>query len=318
MKAVVYERYGDPSVLRVEDVPVPAPGDGQVLVKVAATSINLSDWENLRGSPGYARLAGLRAPRRKILGSDIAGRVESVGPGVTRFEPGDEVYGDNLWMKGGFAEYAVVPEKVLAPKPAGLTFAQASAIPQAGAIAMQGTAGVTEGLRVLINGAGGGTGSFAVPMAKRLGAHVTGVDNESKLEFMRSLGADAVIDYRSDDFTRGHGTYDLVLDLVAHRSVFAYRRALAPGGRYRCVGGTVRTLLRILTAGAVVGGVTRRRIRVLAVKEGPAHFEPVARLCAEGELTVHIDRTFGLDEVPEALARVGEGRALGKVVVTPE
>jgi NADPH:quinone reductase-like Zn-dependent oxidoreductase len=166
----------------------------------------------------------------------------------------------------------------------------------------------------LVNGAGGGSGSFAIQLAKRAGAHVTGVDNAGKLEFLRSLGADDVIDYRHDDFTRA-GPYDLVLDLVASRSVFAYRRALARGGRYLCVGGTVRTLLRVLTVGAVAGRLTGRRLGVLVVKQGPAQFEPLAGLCVAGDVDVHIDRTFALDEVPRALAYVGEGRALGKVVV---
>ena len=316
MKAVTYERYGRPDVLRVDDVPTPSPATGQILVKVAATSVNLSDWECLHGSPFYARLGGLRAPRRPTLGSDIAGRVEAVGDGVSRFQPGDEVYGDNLQLMGGFAQYAVAPESTLALKPAGLTSAEASTIPQAGAIALQGTVGAAKGRRVLINGGGGGSGSFAIQLANRLGAHVTGVDNGGKLEFMRSLGADDAIDYRRDDFTRDHEPYDLILDLVAHRSVFAYRRALAPGGRYRCVGGSVRALLRVLTIGAAAGLVTGRRLGVLAVKEGPPHFEPLTELCVAGNIRIHIDRTFGLDEVPEALAYVGEGRALGKVVVT--
>ena len=170
---------------------------------------------------------------------------------------------------------------------------------------------------MLINGAGGGSGSFAIQLAKRLGAHVTGVDNAAKLAFMRSLGADEVIDYRRDDFTRSAEPYDLILDLVAHRSVFAYRRALAAGGRYRCVGGSVRALLRVLTIGWIAGRLTGRRIGVLAVKEGPAHFEPLAELCIAGDVGIHIDRTFGLDDVGDALAHVGEGHALGKVVVTP-
>jgi NADPH:quinone reductase-like Zn-dependent oxidoreductase len=317
MKAVVYDRYGGPDVLRVEDVSTPFPAAGQVLVKIAATSINLSDWEGLSGSPFYARLGGLRAPRRPTLGSDIAGRVEAVGHGVTRFQPGDEVYGDNLKLKGGFAQYAVAPESTLALKPVELTFAEASTIPQAGPIALQGTAGAAMGLRVLINGAGGGSGSFAIQQARRLGAHVTGVDNADKLEFMRTLGADQVIDYRCDDFTRRHEPYDLILDLVAHRSVFAYRRALAPGGRYRCVGGSVRALLRVLTIGATAGMVTGRHLGVLVVKPGPAHFQPLTDLCVAGHLGIHIERTYTLDEVPEALAHVGEGRALGKVVIIP-
>jgi NADPH:quinone reductase-like Zn-dependent oxidoreductase len=315
MRAVVYDRYGPPDVLRVEQVPTPSPGAGQVLVRVAATSVNLSDWETLLGTPLYSRIGGLRTPARRTLGSDIAGRVEAVGPGVTRFRPGDEVYGDNLALKGGFADDAIAPESVLATKPPGLTFAEASTIPQAGVIAWQGTAGAAAGHRVLVNGAGGGSGAFAIQLAKRLGAHVTGVDNAGKLDFMRSLGADEVIDYRREDFTRS-GRYDLILDLVAHRSVFAYRRALAPGGRYRCVGGSVPTLLRVLTLGTVTGLVTGRRLGVLAVKEGPAHFAPVAERCAAGDLEIHIDRTFTLDEVPEALAWVGEGHALGKVVVS--
>jgi NADPH:quinone reductase-like Zn-dependent oxidoreductase len=313
MKAVVYDRYGPPDVLRIEDVPRPTPGPGQVLVRVAATSINLSDWECLTGSPMYARIGGLRRPARRILGSDIAGVVEAVGPGVAGFRPGDEVYGDNLNVKGGFAEYAIAPGTVLAHKPEALTFAEASAIPQAGVIAHQG---ITDGQRILINGAGGGSGSFAIQLAKRQGAHVTGVDNASKLDFMRALGADRVIDYRSEDFTRT-GPYDLILDLVAHRSVLAYRRALAAGGRYRCVGGTVRSLLRVLTVGALAGRLTGRSLGVLVVKEGPVHFAPVADLCAAGDLRIHIDRTFPLDQVPAALAHVGAGRALGKVVVTP-
>ena len=317
MRAAVYDCYGPPDVLRVEDVPTPSPAAGQVLVRVAATSVNLSDWETLRGSPAYARIGGLRSPARATLGSDIAGWVEAVGPDVTLFQPGDEVYGDNLQLMGGFAQFAVAPVPSLALKPAGLTFAEASTIPQAGAIAWQGTLAATKGCRVLINGGGGGSGSFAIQLAKRLGAHVTGVDNGGKLEFMRALGADEAIDYRREDFTRDHQPYDLILDLVAHRSVFAYSRALAPGGRYRCVGGSVPAVLRVLTIGAVAGRATHRRLGVLVVKQGPAHFKPLADLCVAGDVSIHIDRTFRLDEVPQALAYVGEGHALGKVVVTP-
>ena len=180
---------------------------------------------------------------------------------------------------------------------------------------MQGTDGATAGSRVLINGAGGGSGSFAIQLAKQRGAHVTGVDNATKQDFMRSVGADDVIDYGRDDFTRPGRPYDLILDLVASRSVFAYRRALAPGGTYRCVGGSVPTLLRVLTGGWMLGHLTGRCIGILAVKEGPAHFEPLADLCVSGAVSIHIDRTFALEEAPSALARVGEGQALGKVVV---
>ncbi|CAN5795149.1 NAD(P)-dependent alcohol dehydrogenase [soil metagenome] len=314
MKAVVYDRYGPPDVLRIEQVRMPTPSPGQVLVEVVATSINLSDWECLRGVPLYARIGGVHRPARRTLGSDIAGRVQAVGPGVTRFGVGDEVYGDNLGLMGGFAEYAVAPESVLAHKPAALTFAEVSTLPQAAAIALQGTAGVGKRQRMLINGAGGGSGSFAIQLAKRAGAHVTGVDNAGKLEFMGSLGADEVVDHRRTDFTE-LGPFDHVLDLVAYRSVFAYRRALARGGRYRCVGGSVPTLLRILTIGAPLGRLTGRRIGMLVVKQGPAYFEPLAERCVVGDVQIHIDRRFGLDDVPRALAYVGEGRALGKVVI---
>lgn len=316
MRAVVYDRYGGPEVLRLAEVPTPIPAEGQVLVRVAATSVNLSDWECLRGSPAYARIGGLRAPARRVLGSDVAGVVDAVGPGVTRFRVGDEVYGDNLALKGGFAELAVAPESALAIKPSGLSFEAASTIPQAGAIALQGTRPVAAGDRVLVNGGGGGSGSFAIQLAKLSGAHVTGVDNTAKLDFMRSVGADDVIDHTREDFTRT-GPYDVVLDLVAHRSVRSYRRALAPHGRYRCVGGSVGTMLRVLTVGPILGLPGRRSIGVLAVREGPEHFTPLAERCVAGDVACHVDRRYALDEVPAALAHVGEGRARGKVVVVP-
>ena len=284
-------------------------------MRIAATSVNLSDWECLRGSPAYARLGGFRSPARRTLGSDIAGVVDEVGEGVDGLRPGDQVYGDNLALKGGFAEYALAPESALAPKPDALSFSEASTIPQAGAIALQGMQGAASARRVLINGAGGGSGSFAIQLAKRLDAHVTAVDNATKLDFMRSVGADDVIDYRQEDFTRPTEPYDLVLDLVAHRSVFAYRRAVAPGGTYRCVGGPVPALLRILTVGYPLGRLTGRSIGMLLVKEGPTQFTPLADMCATAEVKIYIERTFSLDEVPAALAHVGEGRALGKVVV---
>jgi len=314
VKAVIHDRYGGPEVLRVEDVPVPTPGKGQVRVRIRATSVNLSDWEGLTGSPGYARMGGLRRPRRRILGSDIAGVVDAVGPGVSRFREGDEVYGDNLALMGGFAELAVAAESALVAKPAELSFVQASTIPQAGAIAVKGTARVAGG-RVLINGAGGGSGAFAIQLATRAGAHVTAVDNATKLDFMRSVGADEVVDYRVDDFTRITPRFDLVLDLVAHRSVFAYRRALAPGGVYRCVGGSVRSLLRILTVGWLAGRLSGRSLGVLVVQQGPSSFTPLADLCVRGVVSIHVHHTYRLDQVADALADVGEGRALGKVVV---
>ena len=315
MKAVVRDRYGKPEVLRVDDIDPPQLEEHHVLVRVRAVSLNLSDWECLVGSPLYSRIGGLRRPASRVLGSDIAGTVEAVGSAVTRFAVGDEVYGDNLGQMGGFAELARAPEKMLAHKPAGLTFVQASTLPQAGAIAVQGTALAAPGKRLLINGGGGGSGAFAIQLAKEAGAHVVAVDNAAKLDFMRSLGADEVIDYRTRNITRDRGAYDLVLDLVAHRNPFAYRRMLARGGTYRCVGGTVRALLGVATVGALAAKMTGRSVGVLMVKTGPAHFGPLAERCAADEVAIHVDRTFALDAVPDALRYLGEGHARGKVVV---
>ncbi|HEV2378056.1 MAG TPA: NAD(P)-dependent alcohol dehydrogenase, partial [Streptosporangiaceae bacterium] len=256
MKAVVYTRYGPPDALQLMDVPTPVPKANEVLVKVHAVSVNASDWETLRGKPLYSRMRGPFRPRHHTLGSDIAGRVEAVGPDVTLFAPGAEVFADIFSHMGGFAEYVCVPESVLARMPDGMTCEEASALPQAGAIALQGIqvkGQVTAGHKVLINGAGGGSGMYAIQLAKLHGAEVTGVDNAEKLEFMRSLGADHVIDYTREDFTRNWRSYDVVLDLAAHRSVSAYRCSLVPGGRYMYVGGSVGTLLQVLLLGSLTG-----------------------------------------------------------------
>lgn len=314
VRAVVYERYGGPEVLEVREVPTPSPQAGEVLIEVVAVSINLSDWEGLHGSPAYARFGGLRRPAHQILGTDIAGRVAAVGAGVTGFAVGDEVYGDNLPRYGGFAEYAVVPVSAIVHKPSALSFAEASAIPQSGAIAAQAVALAQPGSRMLINGAGGGAGAFAIQLATAKGVQVTAVDNAGKLDFLRELGAERALDYRVTDFTRT-GPYDLIVDLVAYRSVFAYRRALAKGGRMVIVGGTARTLLRMVTVGPLLGLLTGAHLGVLFVRQGPVGFAPVADLCESGALSVRIDRVFPLDEVPAALAWHGEGRALGKVVI---
>ena len=317
MKAVVYDRYGPPDVLRVEDVPVPSPG------RRAGAGQGGRDVGQPQRLGVPARLAAVRAPRRAAR-AGAPDRSAPTSPGgstpsaraspVPR--PATRCTATTSRSRAASPSTRSPPESALAPKPAGLTFAEASTIPQAAPIALQGTDGAAAGRRVLINGAGGGSGSFAIQLAKRLGAHVTGVDNAGKLDFMRSLGADEVIDYRREDFTRARAAYDLILDLVAHRSVFAYRRALAPGGRYRCVGGPVRTLLRILTVGPRSPAAHRPPDRGARRQAGPAHFEPLAELCVAGDVGIHIDRTFGLDDVPEALAHVGEGRALGKVVIT--
>jgi NADPH:quinone reductase-like Zn-dependent oxidoreductase len=321
MKAIVHDKYGPPDVLRLEEVARPVPTDNQALVKVHAASVNRSDWEALVGKPLYARVGGLLRPGQNIPGSDIAGRVEAVGRNVTLFQPGDEVFGLLSTYSGGFAEYTCVSEKALALKPSGLTFEQAAAIPQAGLIAMQGIrekGQVQPGQQVLINGAGGGAGMIAIQLAKSAGAEVTGVDNAGKLNFMRSLGADHVIDYTREDFTRSGKEYDLVLDVIAYRSIFAYQRAVKPGGKYFFVGGSVATIFQLLLLGSWIRRRTGKNMRLLAVETNREHLVQMAELCEAGEVVLAIDRRYPLSEVPEALRYLGEGRAKGKLVITLE
>lgn len=321
MKAVVYTRYGSTDVLRITDVEAPVPKDGEVLVKVHAVSLNRSDWEGLQGKPLYSRIGGLFRPRRHILGSDIAGRVEAAGRGTTMLREGDDVFADALSHLGGFAEYVCLPESALARMPAGMTHEEAAALPQAGAIALQGILDegrVQPGHKVLINGAGGGSGMYAIQLAKLHGAEVTGVDNAEKLGFMRTLGADYVVDYTREDFTRNGRSYDVILDLAGHRSVFAYRGSLSPGGRYLYVGGSVATLLQILLVGPLIGRAKKQKLRLLVVKQGVQNLARLVELCQAGKIATHIDRRYQLTDAPEALRYFGEGHAKGKVVVIAE
>jgi NADPH:quinone reductase-like Zn-dependent oxidoreductase len=320
MKAVVYTEYGSPDVLQLKEVAKPAPTDDEILIKVHAVSINRSDWEGLRGEP-FVRIGGLLKPRHQILGSDIAGRVEMAGRNHSQFQPGDEVFGEMWDYHGGFAEYVCTRGRAWAPKPASLTFEEAAAIPQAGVIALQGIRDkgqVQPGQKVLINGAGGGAGSFAVQLAKLYGAEVTGVDNTGKLDFLRSLGADHVMDYTREDFTKNGKQYDLILDLVAHRSVFAYQRALKPNGSYFAVGGSLATVFQILLLGPWMRRTTGKNIRLLAVQRNRKDLVSITELCEAGKVVPVIDRRYPLREVPEALRYLGEGRAKGKVVITVE
>lgn len=321
MRAIVYTEYGPPDVLQFKEVERPTPRDNEVLVRVHAVSVNASDWECLTGKPLYARLGGLRKPRRRILGSDIAGRVEAVGTDVEQFRPGDEVFGDILDYMGGFAEYVCAPENKLALKPASMTFEEVAAIPQAAVIALQGIRDkgqVQPGQKVLINGAGGGAGTFAVQLSRSYGAEVTGVDNTGKLDFMRSLGADHVIDYTREDFTKNGEHYDLILDLAADRSVSAYKRALRPNGSYFFVGGSVATLFQVLLLGPWIRGTAGKRLRLLMVRPNLRDLVHVTELYEAGKVVPVIDRRYLLSEVPEALRYLGEGHARGKVVVTLE
>jgi len=319
VRAIIRTEYGSPDVLQLKEVEKPAPADDEVLVKVHAASVNLSDWEGLRGKPLYARLGGLFKPGDQILGSDIAGRVEAVGRNARQFQPGDEVYGLMPGYSGGFAEYACAPEKALALKPAGMTFEAAATIPQAAVIALQGIRDqgqVQPGQKVLINGAGGGTGSFAVQLAKLYGAEVTGVDNTGKLDFMRSLGADHVIDYTREDFTRNGNQYELILDVIAQRSVFAYQQALRPNGSCLVVGGSMATMFQVLLLGSRIGKAEGKSIRLLVVRPNTQDMLFMTGLCEARKVVPVIERSFSLSEGPEALRYLGEGRAKGKIVIT--
>jgi NADPH:quinone reductase-like Zn-dependent oxidoreductase len=321
MKAILHTEYGPPDVLQLKEIAKPTPTDDELLIKIHAVSINGSDREGLIGKPLYVRLGGLRKPGYPILGSDIAGRVEVVGKSNTQFKPGDEVFGEIPGYHGGFAEYVCTHGTTLALKPASMTFEEAAAIPQAGVIALQGMrekGQVQPGQKVLINGAGGSAGSFALQLAKLYGAEVTGVDNMGKMDYLRSLGADHVIDYTKEDFTRNRNHYDLILDVIAHRSVFAYARALRPHGTYFFVGGSVATLFQILFLGPLMRKMTGKNIRIMMVPQNRKDLIAVTELCEAGEIRPVIDRKYPFSEVPEAMRYVGEGRAKGKVIINME
>lgn len=332
MRAIVQHRYGPASSLSLQEVRVPVPTDGEVLVRVHASSVNARDWHLMRGDPYLARLAlreafGLRAPKRTIRGSDLAGRVEAVGRSVTRFRPGDEVYGDARERDGAFAEYVCVPEDQLAPKPANLTFEQAATVPIAGATALLGlreTARVQPGQRVLVNGASGGVGTFAVQVGKALGAEVTGVCSTRNVDLVRSLGADHVVDYRRDDFARAPERYDVVFDLVANRSLRDLRRVLRPGGTLVLSGGgTSGRRPRLLgPMGLVITGQLAARFvpqRVVVLNNVPPRADTLAalrELIEAGHVTPVIDRTYKLAEVPEAVGYLQVEHARAKVAIT--
>ena len=321
MKALVCEGYGPPEAMELRDVPEPEVNDDTVLIKVKATSVNRSDWETLTGSPFYARMgSGVFSGRSRILGSDVAGRVVAVGRTVTRFRVDDEVFGDLMYHGGKcFAEYVAVSEKApIVSKPRTVSFEKVAALPQTGLIAVQGLetrGGLQEGENLLINGAGGGSGTLAIQIAKRFGAEVTGVDNTHKLETMRAAGADHVIDYLTDDYTKQDKRYDRILDLVASHSVFANRRVLAPGGVYRVVGGPVRRLLSAATLGQMISMVGEKSLGVLLVSSDREDLEFLAKEVEEHRLDPVIDRIYDLSETPEALRRLGDNKARGKLVI---
>ena len=318
MKAIVYTKYGTPDVLELKEIDKPIPKDNEVLMKVHAVSLNDWDLGLLEGDFVNRMLNGLRKPKIQILGSDVAGQVETVGKNVKKFQPGDHVYGDLSGRWGGFAEYVCAGENALAIKPAGMTFEQAAAIPQAAMLAVQGLLDkgkLQSGQKLLINGAGGGVGTFAVQIAKLYGAEVTGVDSSGKLEMLRSLGFDHVIDYKIEDFTKNGQQYDLILDAKTNRSMFDYTRALRPKGRYVTVGGSMSRLLQALVFGPWISMISKKKIAIVALKPNKA-LAYMNELFEAGKIKPVIDGPYNLGEVPKVFRLFAEGLHKGKVVIT--
>jgi NADPH:quinone reductase-like Zn-dependent oxidoreductase len=314
MKAFIYETYGPPEMLRMAEVDKPAPNADEVLVKVLAVSVNPADWHSMRGKPLFSRITlGLLRPKHKILGVDIAGLVEAVGSNVTQFKPGEEVYGNLLdHGYGGFAEYASLPVAVMSSKPANLSFEEAAAVPMAAVTALQGLrhhGEIQPMQKVLINGASGGVGSFAVQIAKSYGAEVTGVTSTQNIDLVRSLGADLVVDYRTTDFVRSGRRYDLILDTIGNRSVADLRRGLAAGGKAVVTGITsVANLMDVSLRG-------RKDIALVSAHAANKDLEFLAELIGTGKLHPAIDRRYPFTEIPAAIAYLEQGHARGKVVV---
>jgi NADPH:quinone reductase-like Zn-dependent oxidoreductase len=320
MKAAVYSRYGPPDVLQIKDVEKPVPNDDEVLIRVRAASVNPLDWHFVRGTPYLVRImAGLHKPKITRLGVDVAGQVEAVGRNVTQFKPGDEVFGA---CRGAFAEYACASESALAAKPDNLTFEQAASVSVAALTALQGLRDkgqIQPGQKVLINGAAGGVGTFAVQIAKSFGAEVTGVCRTRNVEMVRSIGADRVIDYTQEDFTKGRQRYDLILDCFANHSLSAIRRVLNPKGKYLMVGGPDGSLI-VLLAGLLKALVLSRFVSqkfvLVRARRSKEDLTSLHDLMKAGKVTPVIDRCYSLSEVPEAIRYLEEGHARGKVVIT--
>lgn len=319
MKAIVYTRYGSPDVLKVQDIEKPVPNDDQVLVKVHAAAANPLDWHFMRGTPLFMRMdSGLRKPKNPRLGADLAGTVEAVGKNVTEFKVGDEVFGSSF---GTFAEYFCIKEEGLAHKPANITFEQAAAVGVVAFTALQGlrdSGNIQAGQQVLVNGASGGVGTFAVQMAKAYGAEVTGVCSTRNLDMVRSIGADHVVDYTKRDFTRTGQKYDLIYDAVGNRSVFALRRALKPDGKAVVAGFTTLPLLfSTIILGGIVSKMGSKHIGLMPIaRTNKADLLVVKELLESGKLTPVIEKTYPLSETAEAIRHLETGHARGKLVIT--
>jgi NADPH:quinone reductase-like Zn-dependent oxidoreductase len=324
MRAAIYNRYGPPDVIQIIDVERPIPKDDEVLLKIRAAAVNPLDWHFMRGTPYAVRLiAGLRKPKDTRLGVDVAGRVEAVGRNVTRFKAGDEVFGS---CRGAFAEYACASESALVMKPDNVTFEQAASVAIAAFTALQGLRDkgqIQPGQKVLINGAAGGVGTFAVQIAKSFGADVTGVCGTRNLEMVRSIGADQVTDYTREDFTRNGQRYDVFFDAVGNHSLLACRRALNPKGTYVPVGGStdrwmIGPLARAITALVLSWFVSQTIVAFFVAKASQADLTVMRELLKTGKVTPVIDRRYPLNEVPEAIRYLETGHARGKVIITME
>ncbi len=318
MKAIVYHKYGSPDVLKLEEVEKPTPKDNEVLVKVHAASVNAADWHILRGKPFLVRLMGfgLLKPKNKILGSDIAGRVEAVGRNVKQFQPGDEVFGT---IRGGFAEYVCAREDALALKPANLSFEEAAAVPMAAVTALQGLRDkgqIQPGQKVLINGASGGVGTFAVQIAKSFGAEVTGVCSTRNVDMLRSIGADQVIDYTQEDFTQNGQGYDLILAANGYHWISDYKRALRPRGTYVMTGGSMAQIFQAMLLGPWISITGSKKMGSLTAKLNQKDLVFMKELLKAGKVVPVIERRYPLRETAEALRYLEEGHARGKVVIT--
>ncbi len=321
MKAIVCTKYGPPDVLQLQEVAQPTPRDNEALVRICAASLNAADLE-ASGGAFVNRIAAPLRPRNKILGTDVAGQIIDVGVNVSRFQPGDEIWGDLSFPlgSGAFAEYVCIPESALRPKPAGMTFEEAAAIPTAGVVALQNLLAkrpIQAGQEVLINGAGGGVGTFAVQIAKYLGAEVTGVDSAEKLATLKSIGADHVIDYAQDDFSKNGKHYDLILDVVVHRWIFDYKRALTPEGVAMMVGGALTKVFLNLVLGKLTPG--KQRVGIGMWKPNKKEdLDLLQELFGAGKVKPVIDKVYKLNGVPDAFRYLKAGHAHGKLIIKME
>jgi NADPH:quinone reductase-like Zn-dependent oxidoreductase len=315
MKAIVYTKFGSPDVLHLNEVEKPIPGDNEILIKVHAASVNAYEWRHVRADPFLIRLmgAGLFRPKHRILGADVAGQVEAVGRNVKQFRPGDEVFGEGSY--GGFAEYVCVDPNRFVLKPARLTFEEAAAAPMAALTALQGLRDkgkIRAGQKVLINGASGGVGTFAVQIAKTFEAEVTGVCSTAKMDLVRSIGADHIIDYTLEDVTKNNQQYDLIFDTAAYRSISAYKRILKPGGIYVLAGGSMARILQLMLKSMT--GAKNMGIMVADINQADLLF--ISGLLVEGTVKSIIDKRYPLSETAEAIKYLEDGHARGKVVIT--